>query len=77
MLNFVCNIFNWSDVYLKIQVFGLPKEKKAAYGALDKWNAWETESPLIAAAKAKFLKEEESMEASNLSMTLMLLLWPI
>nr|POE86015.1 selenocysteine se-methyltransferase [Quercus suber] len=47
------------------EVFGLPNEKKAAYGALDKWNAWETESPLIAAAK--YLKEEESMEASNLS----------
>ena len=55
----------------------LPSEKKAAYGALDKWNAWETESPLIAAAKAKYLKAEESMEASNLSMTLMLLLWPV
>ena len=44
-------------------------------GALDKWNAWETESQLIAAAK--YLKAEESMEASNLSMTLMLLLWPV
>ena len=75
MLNFVCNIFNRSDVHLKIQVFVLPSEKKAAYGALDKWNAWETESQLIAAAK--YLKAEESMEASNLSMTLMLLLWPV
>ncbi|KAJ4703740.1 Pentatricopeptide repeat-containing protein [Melia azedarach] len=30
----------------------LPKEKEAVYGALDKWMAWETEFPLIAAAKA-------------------------
>jgi len=32
VLNFVCNIFNWSDVHLKIQVFGLPKEKKLLMG---------------------------------------------
>ncbi|XP_031383443.1 pentatricopeptide repeat-containing protein At4g18975, chloroplastic [Punica granatum] len=30
----------------------LPNEKEAVYGALDKWIAWETEFPLIAAAKA-------------------------
>ncbi|KAK6124275.1 hypothetical protein DH2020_042027 [Rehmannia glutinosa] len=30
----------------------LPYEKEAVYGALDKWIAWETEFPLIAAAKA-------------------------
>ncbi|CAL1390609.1 unnamed protein product [Linum trigynum] len=30
----------------------LPNEKEAVYGALDKWTAWETEFPLIAAAKA-------------------------
>ncbi|KAK6264541.1 hypothetical protein SCA6_019975 [Theobroma cacao] len=30
----------------------LPDEKEAVYGALDKWTAWETEFPLIAAAKA-------------------------
>ncbi|KAK4769984.1 hypothetical protein SAY87_030516 [Trapa incisa] len=30
----------------------LPNEKQAVYGALDKWAAWETEFPLIAAAKA-------------------------
>ncbi|ESR62826.1 hypothetical protein CICLE_v10016169mg [Citrus x clementina] len=30
----------------------LPNEKHAVYGALDKWTAWETEFPLIAAAKA-------------------------
>lgn len=30
----------------------LPNEKQAVYGALDKWTAWETEFPLIAAAKA-------------------------
>ncbi|CAL5411530.1 unnamed protein product [Camellia sinensis] len=33
-------------------VSGLPNEKEAVYGALDKWTAWETEFPLIAAAKA-------------------------
>lgn len=31
---------------------GLPNEKEAVYGALDRWIAWETEFPLIAAAKA-------------------------
>ncbi|XP_057948454.1 pentatricopeptide repeat-containing protein At4g18975, chloroplastic isoform X1 [Malania oleifera] len=30
----------------------IPNEKEAVYGALDKWTAWETEFPLIAAAKA-------------------------
>ncbi|ESW19954.1 hypothetical protein PHAVU_006G168700 [Phaseolus vulgaris] len=30
----------------------LPNEKEAVYGALDKWIAWETEFPVIAAAKA-------------------------
>ncbi|XP_061356086.1 pentatricopeptide repeat-containing protein At4g18975, chloroplastic [Gastrolobium bilobum] len=30
----------------------LPNEKEAVYGALDKWTAWETEFPLIAAVKA-------------------------
>ncbi|MBA0781227.1 hypothetical protein Gotri_002170 [Gossypium trilobum] len=30
----------------------LPNEKETVYGALDKWVAWETEFPLIAAAKA-------------------------
>ncbi|KAJ4975982.1 hypothetical protein NE237_001088 [Protea cynaroides] len=33
-------------------VSGLPNEKEAVYGALDKWTAWETEFPLIAASKA-------------------------
>ncbi|XP_051115485.1 pentatricopeptide repeat-containing protein At4g18975, chloroplastic isoform X2 [Andrographis paniculata] len=33
-------------------ISGLPNEKAAVYGALDKWIAWETEFPLIAAAKA-------------------------
>lgn len=37
---------------LKCQVSELPNEKHALYGALDKWTAWETEFPLIAAAKA-------------------------
>ncbi|KAJ6979382.1 LOW QUALITY PROTEIN: hypothetical protein NC653_027514 [Populus alba x Populus x berolinensis] len=36
----------------------LPNEKEAVYGALDKWTAWETEFPLIAAAKAlKILRQ--------------------
>lgn len=30
----------------------LPSEKEAIYGALNKWTAWETEFPVIAAAKA-------------------------
>ncbi|KAM0952340.1 putative pentatricopeptide repeat-containing protein [Dioscorea sansibarensis] len=33
-------------------VSNLPNEKEAIYGALDKWTAWETEFPVIAAAKA-------------------------
>lgn len=33
-------------------ICGLPNEKEAVYGALDEWVAWETEFPLIAAAKA-------------------------
>ncbi|KAJ6892991.1 pentatricopeptide repeat-containing protein [Populus alba x Populus x berolinensis] len=36
----------------------LPNEKEAVYGALDKWTAWETEFPLIAAAKGlKILRQ--------------------
>ncbi|KAJ0228674.1 hypothetical protein HA466_0322950 [Hirschfeldia incana] len=31
---------------------GLPNEKEAVYGALNKWVAWEVEFPVIAAAKA-------------------------
>ncbi|CAI9106136.1 OLC1v1005206C1 [Oldenlandia corymbosa var. corymbosa] len=34
------------------KISGLPNEKEAVYVALDKWIAWETEFPLIAAAKA-------------------------
>lgn len=33
-------------------ICGLPNEKEAVYSALDEWIAWETEFPLIAAAKA-------------------------
>lgn len=33
-------------------VCGLPNEKEAVYGALDKWTAWESEFPVIAVAKA-------------------------
>ncbi|KAH6793051.1 Pentatricopeptide repeat superfamily protein [Perilla frutescens var. hirtella] len=35
-----------------LQICGLPNEKEAVYGALDEWIAWETEFPLIAAAKS-------------------------
>ncbi|KAH7862442.1 hypothetical protein Vadar_004840 [Vaccinium darrowii] len=42
---------NSSDLLL-IRVSGLPNEREAVYGALDKWTAWETEFPLIAASKA-------------------------
>ncbi|MCL7039328.1 hypothetical protein MKW94_018599 [Papaver nudicaule] len=36
----------------------LPNDKEVVYGALDKWTAWETEFPLIAAAKAlKILRQ--------------------
>lgn len=38
--------------YVNGQISGLPNEKESVYGALDKWIAWETEFPLIAAAKA-------------------------
>lgn len=34
------------------QVSDLPNEKEAIFRALDKWTTWETEFPLIAAAKA-------------------------
>ncbi|PHT90111.1 Pentatricopeptide repeat-containing protein, chloroplastic [Capsicum annuum] len=33
-------------------ISGLPNKKESVYGALDKWIAWETEFPLIVAAKA-------------------------
>ncbi|CAH9105934.1 unnamed protein product [Cuscuta epithymum] len=33
-------------------ISGLPNEKSVVYGALDRWVAWETEFPVIAAAKA-------------------------
>ncbi|PWA91422.1 pentatricopeptide repeat (PPR) superfamily protein [Artemisia annua] len=33
-------------------VCGLPNEKEAVYGELDKWTAWESEFPVIAVAKA-------------------------
>lgn len=34
------------------QISKISNEKEAVYGALDKWTAWETEFPLIAATKA-------------------------
>ncbi|KAI3693167.1 hypothetical protein L6452_32998 [Arctium lappa] len=41
-------------------VCGLPNEKDAVYGALDKWTAWETEFPVIAVAKAlNILKKQK------------------
>lgn len=41
----ICITLNW-------QLSGLPNEKEAVYGALNKWVAWEVEFPIIAAAKA-------------------------
>ncbi|CAM8985850.1 unnamed protein product [Rhodiola kirilowii] len=38
----------------------LPNEREAVYGALDKWIAWETEFPLIAAAKALVILRKRS-----------------
>ncbi|KAL5972847.1 hypothetical protein ACLOJK_039653 [Asimina triloba] len=38
----------------------LPNEKEAIYGALDEWCAWETEFPLIAAAKALEILRKKS-----------------
>lgn len=37
---------------LNRQLSGLPNEKEAVYGALNKWVAWEVEFPIVAAAKA-------------------------
>ncbi|KAF6173972.1 hypothetical protein GIB67_039923 [Kingdonia uniflora] len=37
---------------MHLQVSELPNEKEVVYGALEKWIAWETEFPLIAASKA-------------------------
>lgn len=45
---------------LKLQISDLPNEKEAVYGALDKWTAWETEFPLIAAAKALSILKKRS-----------------
>lgn len=56
----MCNFFYWLDVHFEIQVSGLPNEKEAVYGALDKWTAWETEFPLIAAAKALTILRQRS-----------------
>ena len=42
------------------QISGLPNEKEAVYGALDKWIAWEAEFPLIAAAKALRILRKKS-----------------
>uniref|UniRef100_A0A7N0T3W4 Pentatricopeptide repeat-containing protein n=1 Tax=Kalanchoe fedtschenkoi TaxID=63787 RepID=A0A7N0T3W4_KALFE len=41
-------------------ISGLPNEREAVYGALDKWTAWETEFPLIAAAKALVILRKRS-----------------
>ncbi|XP_027087743.1 pentatricopeptide repeat-containing protein At4g18975, chloroplastic-like isoform X1 [Coffea arabica] len=41
-------------------ISGLPNEKEAVYGALDKWIAWEAEFPLIAAAKALRILRKKS-----------------
>ncbi|XP_048438218.1 pentatricopeptide repeat-containing protein At4g18975, chloroplastic isoform X2 [Pyrus x bretschneideri] len=41
-------------------VSSLPNEKETIFGALDKWAAWETEFPLIAAAKALIILRKRS-----------------
>ncbi|KAL1555930.1 pentatricopeptide repeat-containing protein, chloroplastic-like protein [Salvia divinorum] len=41
-------------------ICGLPNEKEAVYSALDEWIAWETEFPLIAAAKAMVILRKRS-----------------
>ncbi|TQE00726.1 hypothetical protein C1H46_013665 [Malus baccata] len=41
-------------------VSSLPNEKETIFGALDKWTAWETEFPLIAAAKALIILRKRS-----------------
>ncbi|XP_018627248.1 pentatricopeptide repeat-containing protein At4g18975, chloroplastic isoform X2 [Nicotiana tomentosiformis] len=42
-------------------ISGLPNEKESVYRALDKWIAWETEFPLIAAAKALSILRQQRM----------------
>ncbi|XP_070661930.1 pentatricopeptide repeat-containing protein At4g18975, chloroplastic-like isoform X3 [Malus domestica] len=42
------------------KVSSLPNEKETIFGALDKWTAWETEFPLIAAAKALIILRKRS-----------------
>ncbi|XP_070023977.1 pentatricopeptide repeat-containing protein At4g18975, chloroplastic isoform X2 [Nicotiana sylvestris] len=42
-------------------ISGLPNEKESVYRALDKWIAWETEFPLIAAAKALRILRQQRM----------------
>ncbi|XP_057764211.1 pentatricopeptide repeat-containing protein At4g18975, chloroplastic-like [Salvia miltiorrhiza] len=41
-------------------ICGLANEKEAVYSALDEWIAWETEFPLIAAAKALVILRQRS-----------------
>ncbi|PPD71022.1 hypothetical protein GOBAR_DD32098 [Gossypium barbadense] len=46
------------------KVSQLPNEKETIYRALDKWVAWETEFPLIAAVKAlQIFKKRSQWEA--------------
>ncbi|RXH86354.1 hypothetical protein DVH24_017407 [Malus domestica] len=42
------------------RVSSLPNEKETIFGALDKWTAWETGFPLIAAAKALIILRKRS-----------------
>ncbi|XP_073132292.1 pentatricopeptide repeat-containing protein At4g18975, chloroplastic-like isoform X2 [Henckelia pumila] len=44
-------------------ISGLPSEKEQVYSSLDKWIAWETEFPLVAAAKAlKILRKRNQWQ---------------
>lgn len=51
----------------------LPNEKDAIYGALDKWSAWETEFPLIAAAKALGIMKKRKQWLHIIQVTMWLL----
>ncbi|MBA0734251.1 hypothetical protein Gogos_018186, partial [Gossypium gossypioides] len=51
---------SWVSHEWRLKVSRLPKEKEIVYGALDKWVAWETEFPLIAAAKALRIFKKKS-----------------
>ncbi|KAG6383426.1 hypothetical protein SASPL_156820 [Salvia splendens] len=55
-------------------ICGLPNEKEAVYSALDEWLAWETEFPLIAAAKAMVILRKRSQWKRIIQIVLSMLL---